>query len=102
MLLPRALPRERRGSRVGVVGAATVAGVAWEPRVGALHASGIFLPHSLERTKGLIDNSWEKEPLLYFLASGGGSRSWWWVQRWCCTSAGVGYGTKPANIRFGE
>ena len=69
MLLPRALPRERRGSRVGVVGAATVAGVAWEPRVGALHASGIFLPHSLERTKGLIDNSWEKEPLLYFRRS---------------------------------
>ena len=39
----------------------------------ALHASGIFLPHSLERTKGLIDNSWEKEPLLYFQAGKGGA-----------------------------
>ncbi len=35
----------------------------------ALHAWRIFLPHSLERTTGLIDNSWEKEPLLYFQAT---------------------------------
>ena len=49
MLLPRALPRERRGSRVGVVGAATVAGVAWEPRVGALQ--GRTLPLSFRLIK---------------------------------------------------
>ena len=74
MLLPRGPALGRPRVAVARCGAASVSGGAWEPRpparararVGALHAWGIFLPHSLERTKGLIDNSWEKEPVLYF------------------------------------
>ena len=80
----------RLGWRVGASPALPLA----LARVGALHAWGIFLPHSLERAKGLIDNSWEKEPLLYFRRGRGGERAE--QGRWVEMKGGSG--SDAANI----
>ena len=80
----------RLGWRVGASPALPLA----LARVGALHAWGIFLPHSLERAKGLIDNSWEKEPLLYFRRGRGGERAE--QRRWVEMKGGSG--SDAANI----
>ena len=52
MLLPRVPASQTQRVAVRSCGVATLSDLAWDPRVGALHASGIFLPHSLEPANG--------------------------------------------------